>query len=150
MIQTCEIKGKSDLDPDFGWTGILSAMQLAIRSTVHTTTRAMPSQLVFSHDAMLNVSFEANWQYIKDCKQRLTIQNNKLENSRRIPHQFAIGDRVMIKQDPNQKHGADRYSGPFTITQVNDNGTIKLTKVATNGRAVHETWNIRNLDPCKT
>jgi len=34
------------------------------------------------------------------------------------------------------------------IAQVNDNGTVKLVKVADNkGGAVSQTWNIRNVEP---
>jgi len=34
------------------------------------------------------------------------------------------------------------------ITQVYDNGTVKLVKVAdNNGGAVSQTWNIRNIEP---
>jgi hypothetical protein len=33
------------------------------------------------------------------------------------------------------------------ITQAYDNGTVKLTKVADNGGAVSQTWNIRNVEP---
>ena len=54
----------------------------------------------------------------------------------------------MARLNPNRKHGSDRYDGPFTITDVNDNGTVRLSKAA-NGGAVYQTWNIRNLDPCK-
>jgi len=54
----------------------------------------------------------------------------------------------MVNLDPHQKHGSNRYSGPHTVSQVNDNGTVKLAKVAPGGGAVYETWNIRNLDPC--
>jgi transposase InsO family protein len=148
MIRVWGIRTKKDLDKDFRWLGILSAVRQAIASTVHTTTRATPSQLVFGRDALLNVSFVADWQYIKERKQKLILQNNKKENKTRRPHQYQVGDRVMIKEDPNRKHGADRYSGPFTLTQVNNNGTVKLSKVARRGGAVIETWNVRNIDPC--
>ena len=105
---------------------------------------------MFGRDAVLNISFIADWQYIKDRKQKLILQNNKKENKTRRAHQYKVGDKVMIKEDPNRKHGSDRYSGPHTLTQVNDNGTVKLTKVARRrrGGAVTETWNIRNIDPC--
>ena len=53
----------------------------------------------------------------------------------------------MVKNDPHRKHGQPQYVGPYTVSQVNDNGTIKLTK-ATNGGVVTQTWNIRNVDPC--
>jgi NADH:ubiquinone oxidoreductase subunit len=147
MVRVLELKDARDL-PDNGWTGILSAIRQAIRSTVHTTSRATPTQLVFGHDAILNVSFEANWQYIKERKQRLIVQNNKRENATRIPHQYNVGDRVMVRLDPNRKHGTDQFKGPFTVTQVYDNGTVKLSRATPAGGAVYETWNIRNVDPC--
>ena len=148
MIRTAGISGKSDLDPTFGWKGILCAVRSAVRATVHTITRATPSQLVFGRDALLNVSYEANWQFIKERKQKLIVQNDMRENKKRMPHVYHTGDKVMIKHDPNRKHGADKYTGPFTITKVYDNGTVKLSKEAKNGGAVFETWNIRNIDLC--
>ena len=50
---------------------------------------------------------------------------------------------------PNRKHSSDKQMGPYTVTRVNDNGTQRLTKVTANGGAVSQTWNIRNVDPCK-
>lgn len=54
----------------------------------------------------------------------------------------------MVKEDPNRKFGGPRWKGPYTVTQVNDNGTVQLSK-ATNGGAVYQTWNIRNIKPCQ-
>lgn len=142
-----EIRGKDDLDEELGWLGALSAVRQAMRSTVHTTMQATPTQLVFGRDAMLNVSFEADWQYIKERKQKRILQNNKRENSRRVDHQYQVGDQVMINEDPNRKHGSQQYSGPYTVTSIYDNGTVKLSKAA-DGGAVSQTWNIRNLYPC--
>jgi hypothetical protein len=148
MTRIWGIRSKEDLDKDFRWLGVLSAVRQAVVSTVHTTTRATPTQLVFGRDALLNVSFVADWQYIKERKQKLILQNNKKENKTRREHTYSVGDRVMVKEDPNRKHGSDRWSGPYTLTQVNDNGTVKLSKVAPNGGAVIQTWNVRNIDPC--
>ena len=119
-----------------------------MRSLVHTTLRATPTQLVFGRDALLSISFEADWQYIKERKQKLIVQNNKRENAKRIPHVYTLGDRVMVRLEPNRKHGSDRFDGPYTVTRVNDNGTVRLSKATANGGAVIETWNIRNVDPC--
>ena len=149
MIRTHEIKGKSS-SPEAGWDGILAAVRRAVTSTVHTTTRATPTQLVFGRDAILNVRFQADWQCTKERKQRLIQQNNQRENAKRPPHTHSAGDRVMVRQDPNRKHGSDQCKGPCTVTQVNDNGTAKLTKTAANGGAVSQTWNIRNVTPCMT
>ena len=147
MIRTIGIRDSRDLS-DYGWTGVLSAVRQAMRSVVHTTMRATPTQLVFGRDALLNVSFEADWQYIKDRKQKLILQNNKRENATRIPHQYTVGDRVMVRRDPNRKHGSNQFKGPYTVTNVYDNGTVKLTRATPAGGAVFETWNIRNIDPC--
>ena len=147
MIRTRDIRGADDLDPDFPWMGVLSAVRQAVRSLVHTTTRATPTQLVFGRDALLNISFEADWQYIKERKQHRILQNNKAENAKRRPHTYQPNDQVMVQEDPHRKLEGARYSGPYTVTQVNDNGTVQLSK-ATNGGAVLSTWNIRNVKPC--
>jgi hypothetical protein len=80
--------------------------------------------VAFGHDAILNVSFEANWQYIKERKQRLIVQNNKRVNATCIPHQYNVGNRVMVRLDPNRKHRTDQFKGPFTVTRVYDNGSV--------------------------
>jgi transposase InsO family protein len=66
MITTQNIERKQDL-PGRSWAGILSAVAFAMRATIHTTMmRAMPMQLVYNHDAIHNIRFEADWQYIKE------------------------------------------------------------------------------------
>jgi hypothetical protein len=148
LIRSQQIRDKRDL-VDGDWSGILSALGFAMRATVHTTSRATPSQLVFGRDAVLNVSFEADWQYIKARKQRLIKQNNVRENSKRLPHTYNVGDKVVVEQDPNRKHGANRYKGPYEITHVFDNGTVRLTQDTANGGVVSQTWNIREIVPYK-
>ena len=148
MIRSAQIKDKRDLDSLLGFKGVLAACRKAMNSTVHTTARATPTQLVFGRDAMLNASFQADWQFIKERKQRLIIQNNKRENAKRKPHTYNVGDVVVVKAGKGRKHGSNPYLGPMRITQVYDNGTVKLVKVAdNNGGAVSQTWNIRNIEP---
>jgi hypothetical protein len=148
MINSKQIRGKSDLQ-DGKWTGILNAVGFAMRATVHTTTRATPSQLVFGRDAMLNVGFEADWQYIKDRKQKLIHTNNARENKNRIEHTYKVGDRVLLHEYKNRKYDGDRYSGPHVIEKVYDNGTVKLQQQTPRGGVVSQTWNIRKLTPYK-
>jgi hypothetical protein len=104
---------------------------------------------VFNHDAIHNVRFEADWQYIKPWKQKLIRQNNQRENAKRKPHTYALGEKVVVTQDPNRKHGSDHYKGPFTVTNVYDNGTVRLRRRTQQGGAVFQTWNIRNVFPYK-
>lgn len=153
LIASKQIKDKRSLTGG-DWKGILSAVRFAMRATVHTTTQATPMQLVYGRDAILNVSFEADWQYIKQRKQHRILQNNKRENDKRLPHTYSVGDKVRVLQDYNRKYGKDEYSGPWTVSRVNDNGTLKLKRDATTvnagGGAVYQTWNVRNLCPYST
>ena len=60
----------------------------------------------------------------------------------RKEHTYSVGDRVMVRDDPQGKHGEKQYLGPFTVDRVYDNGTLRLAKATTAG-AVYQTWNIR-------
>jgi hypothetical protein len=148
LISTQNIKSRQDL-PNGTWDGILSAVGFAMRATVHTTMRATPAQLVFNRDAIHNIRFEANWQYIKERRQRLILQNNKKENAKRLPYQYNVGDTVMIEQHQQRKYGEPKYKGPYYVDRVNDNGTVRLRHTTTNGGTVYQTWNVRKIHPYK-
>ena len=147
MIRTFNVQCKHDVDPQWGFEGILSAVRRGVNATVHTTLKATPTQLVFGRDALLNVTFESDWQYIKERKQKRIIQNNKAENKNRMQHTYAVGDKVGIIKNPNRKHGEPHNRGPYTVTKVNNNGTVQLKEDAQAGGAVYQTWNIRNIFP---
>ena len=124
------------------WDGILSAVIFAMRSTVHTTLQATPMQLVFGRDAIMNLTFNANWQLIKQRKQMLINQNNAKENSKRIPHQYKPEDLVLVKNEQSTKFGKDAYNGPWTIQEVRNNGTVKISK-----GLISDIYNICNITP---
>ena len=94
---------------------------------------------------MLDVEFHADWNAIKDRKQKRIVENNKRENAKRIPHNYQVGDQIMVKNDPNRKFGTNAYSGPYRVTSVNDNGTLRYQR----GR-ISDTINIRNVSPYHT
>ena len=66
MIRSAQIKDRRDLDSLLGFKGVLAACRKAMNSAVHTAARATPTQLVFGRDAMLNASFQADWQFIRE------------------------------------------------------------------------------------
>jgi transposase InsO family protein len=84
MLSTMQLGQGEDVHET--WSGVLAAVGFAMRATVHTTTRATPMELVFGRDAILNIQFQANWQYIKERRERMIIQNNQRENAKRKPH----------------------------------------------------------------
>jgi predicted outer membrane repeat protein len=154
MIATLDIRGKKDLKGKTAtsrekWDGVLSAVGFGMRATVHTTMKATPAQLVFGRDALLNVRFQADWEYIKQRKTKVIMQNNQKENAKRLPHTYRVGDQVLIEQYQHRKYGAPRYAGPYDIDRVNENGTVRLRQNTANGGAIYTTWNIRNIHPYK-
>ena len=52
----------SKLELEDLWKGILSAIIVEMCSTVHTIMQAMPMQLVFGRDTIMNLTCDANWQ----------------------------------------------------------------------------------------
>ena len=75
IIQNFQLH-KEELDEDDPWSGVLATAACAVHATAHTTLQATPVELVFRHDAVSNIKFEANWQAIKECKQVLTNEND--------------------------------------------------------------------------
>ena len=124
------------------WAGMLSAAAFAIRSTYHTTLRKTPGQLVFGRDMILNISHEANWRLISQMKQKRINQNNERENRSRIPHEYHIGDKILIK-NPNASSKLNQpWIGPYEITEAYENGTVTFRK-----GAFHDRLNIRQIKP---
>lgn len=140
IIRTFELENNY-LDEEDPWKGILSATAFAIRSTLHTTLKKTPGQLVFGRDMIFNVQHTANWEFIKQRKQRLIDKNNKQENAKRIPYTYKVGDKVLLRRGTENKYETP-YSGPHTILQVYDNGTVSMQV-----KSVIDRYNIRRLTP---
>ena len=59
-----------------------------------------------------------------------------------MPHQYKIKDLVLVKNKQSTKFGKNAYNGPWTIQEVRDNGTVKITK-----GLVSDVYNICNITP---
>eukprot|EP00957_Ditylum_brightwellii_P181692 13841519-Ditylum_brightwellii.AAC.1 len=59
--------------------------------------QATPMQLVFGRDAILNAKHEADWNYIKQRREKLTRKNDEQENKKRKRHNYQIGNKVLLK-----------------------------------------------------
>ena len=42
-------------------------------------------------------------------------------------HQYKVGDKILVKRKKNSKHKLE-FMGPFPITQINDNATVRFQK----------------------
>ena len=144
ILRTYQIHSSEITTPGEAWEGILSSVMFALRATYHTTLQATPTQLVFGRDAILNIKFEADWNAIRQRKQKLINENNTRENKKRISHEYKVGDKVLynVTDTTKAKFIKDLYDGPYRIRQINNNGTVLLKK----GPLI-ETINIRQIKP---
>ena len=140
IIRTFELQ-TNYLNEDDPWKGILSATAFAIRCTYHTTLHSTPGQLVFGRDTIFNIKHTANWEVIRQHKQKLINANNKRENAKRIPHQYCAGDKVMLQIGTENKY-EQPYTGPHTIIATHTNGTVTLQV-----GPVQDRVNIRRIHP---
>jgi hypothetical protein len=76
LIRSFQLQDKPCYDLDDHWGGILMAIAFALRSMYHTTLQAMPGQLIFGRDMVLNVQHLTDWTVIKACKQQIICKNN--------------------------------------------------------------------------
>ena len=88
---------------------------------------------------IFNIKHEANWKAINERKQRIIAKNNKYENSKRLPHDYKVGDKVLLERHDARKMERP-YDGPYKITQVYTNGTVTIKK-----GAVYQRHNIRRI-----
>ena len=69
LIRSFKLQDNPYLNSNDLWLGILAAASFAMCSTYHTTLRAMPGQLIFGRDMILNMQYLADWTVIKARQQ---------------------------------------------------------------------------------
>ena len=99
--------------------------------------------MVFKRDMILNITHQADWEMIKQRKQRLIDKNNEAENRKRKEYTYKEGEKILLRRGTENKMEVP-YEGPYEIIKVNDNGTVKLRLENT-----QETVNIRRIKPYK-
>ena len=87
-------------------------------------------------------NFVADWTRIQQSKQDRIYQSNLRENSKRIPHQYQVGDQVLIQRPGIGNKLSTPRHGPYPIVQVHTNGTVDIR----NG-PVQQRINIRRITP---
>ena len=141
MLKTNDLVNRifDAIDP---WGNILADIAYAIRCSYHSTLQATPGQLVFGRDMLLDIKFDPDWTTIQQRKQQIINYNNKRENNKRVPHDYKVGDFVYIIKDGVYRKLEGDKLGPFPITQVFTNGTVRIQR-----DLVNERINIRRLTP---
>jgi hypothetical protein len=129
------------IDP---WGATLSSIAWAIRASYHNTLQATPAQLVFGRDMIFNIATVVDWHALHNRKQTQVLRDNIRENDKRIEHEYNVGDFVYVvrdKDDVARKMTAPK-TGPYAVTDVYDNGTVRIQR-----GNVNERINIRRIEP---
>jgi hypothetical protein len=121
---------------------ILASVAWAVRASYNSATDATPAQLVFGRDMMFNITSLVNWKELSIRKQKLVDKANLRENRSRVDHDYQVGSRVYITADGINRKLDSPKSGPFLVTDVYTNGTVRIQR-----GAVNERINIRRLEP---
>jgi hypothetical protein len=141
MIKTQNLEGQvlDYIDP-FG--ELISSIGWAVRSSYHRTLQATPAQLVFGRDMIFNIKTVVNWDLIRKRKQSQVDFDNERENKRRISYDYKVGQRVYLVNTDIKRKCQVPHEGPYVITDVFTNGTVRIQRGITNERV-----NIRRITP---
>ena len=114
----------------------------AMRSTYHTVLKTTPGAAIFGRDMMFDIPYIADWTDIGKHRQALVESNNARENRRRIDFDYTVGQKVLLTKDGILRKAEDKHLGPYVITQVHTNGTVRIQR-----GTVSERLHIRRLTP---
>ena len=123
---------------------ILASAQYTVRVSIHKTYGLSPGSIVLQRDMLLPIPIIVDLQQLRHRRQVLINQNNIRENKRRRHHDYTIGDQIMIlAYKPNLPALEARAKGPYTISQVHNNGTVSYLL----NQEVIDRINIRQIKP---
>ena len=114
----------------------------ALRSTHHTVLKSSPGQAIFCRDMLFNIPFEADWTKNGEFRQAQTKRNTDRKNAQRSDYDYAIGEQVLVRKYGILRKSETKWTGPYYITAVHTNGTIRIQR-----GALSERLNIRRVKP---
>jgi len=91
---------------------------------------------------ILPIKFKADWAAISERRQQQILRDNTRENSKRIPHEYKVGDKVSKTRPGIQPKLRRKRDGPYEVIAVYNNGTLRIRR-----GAITERVNITRLMP---
>ena len=75
---------------------------------------------------LFDIPYIADWNDIGRRRQEKVNKDNNRENLARLPFDYVIGGKVLIRKDGILRKADINYEGPYIITQVQCNGTLRI------------------------
>ena len=141
MIRTSGLDNQDEITEE-DIADVLCNVAWAIRSSYHTVLHSSPGAAIFGRDMLFDIPYIADWTEIGKRRQAAVVQRNLAENKKRIAFDYAVGQKVLLKKDGIIRKLEDKYDGPYTITDVHVNGTVRIQRGTVNERV-----NIRRITP---
>ena len=91
---------------------------------------------------LFNLATIVNWEAIATTRQMSVDKANLRENRNRVDYDYQIGQRVYVVCDGIFRKLDGPKFGPFPITDIFTNGTVRIQR-----GSVNERINIRRLEP---
>jgi hypothetical protein len=76
----------------------------------------------------LNIPLQANLISIQQRRQLFVNENLIRQNAKRLSMDWVAGQRILIKEKGIKSKLSSTTTGPFTITQVYSNGTVRIRR----------------------
>ena len=133
MQDTCTPSTIDNLTTNVGW---------AIRSTHHTVLGSSPGAALYGRDMLFDLPYVADWAKIGERRQKQVDNNCYSGNRKRVDFDYKVGGKVLIVKSGILRKAEDKNEGPYAITDVFTNGTVRIQRGNLNERI-----NIRRLHP---
>jgi transposase InsO family protein len=121
----------------------LQTAAYSARTVIHGSLKHSPGSLAFHRDMLFDIPLIADMEVIRQRRQMIVDERARLVNRSRVSHDYAVGDRVLIRATAPDKLDLRTHPNPFTITRVHSNGTVTIQR----GPYVTERINIRRILP---
>ena len=141
MLRTSELDMANSVTPE-SVEEFLDNAAWAIRSTHHTVLNSSPGAAIFGKDMLFNIPFIADWSKIGEFRRAQSKRNTDRENAQRSDFDYALGGLVLVRKDGILRKAETKWTGPYIITAVHTNGTIRIQR-----GALSERQNIRRVKP---
>jgi hypothetical protein len=111
---------------------LIEACAYALRAASPARGTYSPAQLVFGYDMIFRQKVLIDWERVKALRVRFAAENNAKESKKQREHTYKVGDKVLLVLKPHErlKKGkilpSTHSRGPFNITEVIANGTVKI------------------------
>ena len=102
----------------------------ALCATMHMTAGYSVGQLAFGQDMLMQCRVTTDWEAIKQKRIASLQKMLERENAPCVAHEYSVGNRVLLvlSGDKVARKLDAPTAGPFQVTAVLRNGTVKILR----------------------